>query len=144
MYIGEPLHTAADALGKPAAVVFRGAPGYAWRQSDGLVITVLTGANGWITLIDETATPPDQPAGIVDEDSRESGFTLNQSSRADLDLQTQPTQCKGSFGADCWAYHYDGNLVLRADFAPNGKADGTLREITLADRPLLQQLHFEE
>lgn len=144
MYIGEPLHTAADALGKPAAVVFRGTPGYAWRQSDGLVITVLTGANGWITLIDMTAAPPDQPTGILDEDSRESGFTLNQSGRADLDLQTQPTQCKGNFGADCWAYQYDNDLLLRADFAPNGKADGVLREITLAHQPLLKQLHFDE
>lgn len=144
MYIGEPLHTAADALGKPAAVVFRGQPGYAWRQSDGLVITVLTGPNGWITLIDETATPPDQPTGILDEDSRESGFTLNQSSHSDLALEAQATQCKGSFGASCWTYQYDNDLVMRTDFAPSGKTDGILREITLAHRPLLQQLHFDE
>jgi hypothetical protein len=144
MYIGEPLHTAVDELGKPAAVVFRGTPGYAWRQSDGLVITVLTAPNGWITLIDVTAAPPDQPTGILDEDSTETGFTLNQSSRTDLNLKTQPTHCKGNFGADCWAYQYDGNLVMRADFAPNGKSDGVLREITLAHQPLLQQLHFDE
>jgi hypothetical protein len=144
MYIGEPLHTAAESLGKPETVVFRGTPGYAWRQADGLVITVLTGANGWITLIDETAAPPNQPTGVLEEDSRESGATFNQSSHADLDLQAQTTTCKGSAGAGCWQYHYDNDLVLRTDFAPNGTADGVLREMTLAHRSLLQQLHFDE
>jgi len=144
MYIGEPLHTAADALGKPEAVVFRDTRGYAWRQSGGLVITVLTAPNGYITLIDETAAPPDQPTGVVDEDATESGFTFNQSSHTNLDLNAPVTRCKGSFGADCWQYHYDNDLILRADFAPSGHADGFLREMTLAKHALLQQLHFDE
>ncbi len=144
MYIGEPFHTAESSLGTPQAVVFRGSPGYAWRRPDGLVITVLTAPNGWITLIDETAAPPAQPDDTVVEDSRESGFTLNQSSRTNLDLDAPATKCKGNFGADCWEFHYDNDLILRADFAPNGTADGVLRDITLAHDPLLQQLHIDE
>ncbi len=143
MYLGEPLPTATAAMGKPQAVIFREMPGYQWRQSSGLVITVLTGANGGITLIDETAAPPDQPLGLATEDSREIGYTFNQSSHTGLALEAPSTLCKGTFGADCWEYHYDNDLMMRFDFAANGTADGSLREVTLANESLLQKLHLD-
>ncbi len=146
MYLGEPITTAGGplaSLGKPQTVVFRQMPGYQWRLSTGLVITVLTGPGGGITLIDESAAPPDQPLGVATEDSREIGYTFNQSSHVNLDLEAPATACKGSFGADCWEYHYADGLTLRADFAPNGSADGVLREVTLAHDKLLQELHFD-
>jgi hypothetical protein len=144
MYVGEPLATASIAMGKPKAVIFREMPGYQWRQSSGLVITVITGLDGGIALIDESATPPDQPLGLAGEDARESGFTFNQSGHANLNLDAPSTSCKGNFGADCWEYHYDNDLIMRMDFAANsGSTDGILREVTLAKQSLLQQLHFD-
>ena len=143
MYLGEPVATASGALGKPQTVIFRQMPGYQWRKSDGLVITVLTAPGGGITLIDETAPAADQPLGLAEEDSREFGFTFNQSSHADLDLDAPVAACKSNFGADCWAYQYDNGLTMRFDFAPSGNADGTLREVTLANEKLLQELHLD-
>lgn len=143
MYLGEPLSTASVAMGKPQAVIFREMPGYQWRQSTGLVITVLIGANGGITLIDETAAPADQPLGLATEDSREIGYTFNQSGHTNVALEAPSTLCKGNFGADCWEYHYDNDLTMRFDFAANGTADGSLREVTLANESLLQKLHLD-
>jgi hypothetical protein len=143
MYLGEPVDTASLSLGKPQTVVYRQLPGYQWHLSTGLVITVVTGAGGGIKLIDETAAPADQPLGLATEGAREFGFTLNQSTHADLGLDAPSTACKGNFGADCWEYHYDNGLIMRTDFAGSGPAaDGVLREVTLANESLLQQLNF--
>jgi len=143
IFLGEPLAGVSATLGAPAAVVFHDRHGYQWRQKSGLVITVLTSSSGEVELVDLTAAPSDQPPGVVDEDSQESGFTLNQSGYADLDLNAPDTACEGGFGAQCREYHYDGGLELRADFAPNGSAPGVLREMTLADDSLLHELHFD-
>jgi hypothetical protein len=143
MYLGEPLDTAALSLGKPQTVVYRQLPGYQWHLSSGLVITVVTGQGGGIKLVDETAAPADQPLGLATEDSREFGFTLNQSTHADLGLDAPSTACKGNFGADCWEYHYDNGLIMRTDFSATGNSTGgTLREVTLANESFMQQLHF--
>ena len=107
---------------------------------------MLTARDGSITLVDETAPAGTQATGLVDEDMRESGLMFNQDSHVNLGgvLQAPVTSgCKSSFGADCWLYHYDRGVVLRADFAPSGSADGVLREVTLAEPALLQSLHFE-
>ena len=143
MYLGEPLATASAAMGKPQAVIFRQIPGYQWRRPTGLVITVLTSPGGGITLIDETAATADQPLGLGEEDSREYGFTFNQSTHVNLDVDAPSTACKGNFGADCWAYQYDNGLILRFDFAAGGAASGILREVTLANQSLLQKLQFD-
>ena len=144
MYLGEPVDTASLSLGKPQTVVFRQLPGYQWHLSTGLVITVITGPNGGIKLIDETAAPADQPLGLATEDSREFGFTFNQGSHTTLDLDAPSLACKGAFGADCWAYQYSNAVIMRFDFAGSDPtAGGVLREVTLADGALLQQLHFD-
>jgi hypothetical protein len=143
MYVGEPLATASMSLGKPQAVIFRQTPANQWRQASGLVITVITGPNGGITLIDESAAASDQPLGVAGEDARESGFTFNQSSHANLNLDAPSTSCKGSFGADCWEYHYDNDLIMRMDFAANGTPNGVLREVTLGKQSFLRQLQFD-
>jgi len=144
MYLGEPIATASGAMGKPQTVIFRQMPGYQWRLSTGLVVTVVTGPGGGIELIDETAAPPDQPLGLAEEDSSEFGFTFNQSTHADMDLEAPTTSCKGSFGADCWEYHYDHDVMMRADFATTGApTGGTLRELTLANESILHELHFD-
>ena len=147
VFIGENLEGAVSLLGKPQPAIFRQVPAMQWKQSSGLVITVLTARDGSITLVDETAPAGVAPTGLIDEDMRESGLTFNQDSHVNVAtvLQAPVTSgCKSSFGADCWLYHYDRGVVLRADFAPSGKADGVLREATLAVPSLLQQLHFDQ
>jgi hypothetical protein len=145
--IGESLWTAQQILGKPQPAVFRQLPALQWKRPSGLVITVLTGKDGNIVLVDETAAAGDQPTAYVEENSRETDLVFNQDSHTNVNsaLQAPGTAgCKSSFGADCWEYQYDRGIVLRADFAPNGAADGVLRELTLADPSLLKQLHFGE
>lgn len=147
VFIGENLAGAESLLGKPQPAIFRQVPALQWKQPSGLVITVLTARDGTVTLVDETAPAGTQPLGIVNEDMRETGVTFNQDSHVNVGtvLQAPVTGgCKSGFGADCWLYHYDRGVVLRADFAPSGSADGVLREVTLADPALLQQLHFDQ
>ncbi|MGB6062642.1 MAG: hypothetical protein WBG27_13110 [Candidatus Aquilonibacter sp.] len=141
--MGEPLATATVEFGKPRTAIFREVPGYQWRKSSGLVVTVLTDPSGCITLIDETAAPPDQPVGRANEGAREIGYTFNLSSHVNVFLEAPGTLCKGNFGADCWEYQYDNDLRIRADFAASGAADGLLREVTLGKQSLMQQLHLD-
>jgi len=142
LFIGENFAAAQDVMGKPQTVIFHQLPAHQWKQSSGLVITVLTARDGTITLVDETAAPGDTPTGLVEEDARESGLMFNTGNHTDLALEAPSTPCKGSLGADCWEFHYDHDVLLRADFAPNGTADGVLREATLASQSLLQELHI--
>lgn len=122
--------------------MFRQLPAYQWKQTSGLVITVLTAKDGSITLVDESAAAADQPTGIAEEDSRFSGLMFNAGNHASLALEAPATDCKSSFGSQCFEYHYDRNVVMRADFAASGSADGILREVTLAPQSLLQELQF--
>lgn len=145
-FIGENFSGAELLLGKPQQVIFRQVPASQWKQSSGLVITVITARDGTITLVDETAPAGTQALGIVNEDMRETGVTFNQDSHANVGtvLQAPVTGgCKSSFGADCWLYHYDRGVVMRADFAPSGSSDSVLRELTLANPSVLESLHFE-
>ncbi len=142
LFIGENFSAAQSALGKPQTAVFRQLPAYQWKQPLGLVITVLTAKDGSIRLVDESASAADQPTGIAEEDSRITGLMFNAGSRASLALEAPATDCKSSFGSQCFEYHYDRNIVLRADFAAGAGADGVLREVTLAPQSLLQELQF--
>ena len=143
LFIGENFAAAQSTLGKPQAVVFHQLPAYQWKQPSGLVITVLTGKDGSITLVDESAAAGDDPTGLAEEDSTESGLMFNKDTHATLALEAPATACKGSSGAGCWEYHYDRDVLMRADFAPAGQADGVLREVTLANASILQELHFD-
>lgn len=124
--------------------MFRQVPAMQWKQPSGLVITVITAKNGSITLVNETSAAGDDPTGIVEEDSRVSGLMFNKDTHATLALQAPSTACKGSPGADCWDYQYDRGIVLRAEFTVDGQGDTVLRDATLADPSLLQQLHIYE
>jgi hypothetical protein len=145
LFIGENFSAAQAELGKPQAVVFRQMPAFQWKQTSGLVITVLTARDGTITLVDESAAPADQPTGLAEENSRITGLLFNAGDHSTLALDAPATTCKGSFGGDCSLYHYDRNVFLRVDFAPvAGSAGGVVREATLADQSLLQSLHFDQ
>ncbi len=147
VFVGENLEGAKSLLGKSQPAIFRQMPAQQWKQPSGLIITVLTARDGSITLVDETAAAGIQAVGLVDEDMRETYVTFNQDSHVNVgSVLTAPVTggCKSSFGADCWLYHYDRGVVLRADFAANGSANGLLREVTLAQPALLQALHFDQ
>lgn len=142
--IGETLWTAQQLLGKPQPAIFRQVPALQWKQPSGLVITILTAKDGTVTLVNETSAVTDDPTGIAEEASRITGLMFNKDTHSSLALQAPSTPCKGSTGGDCWDYQYDRGVVMRAEFAANGQGDPVLREVTLADQSLLQQLHFDE
>jgi hypothetical protein len=139
VFIGENLSAAESMLGKSQAAIFHQLPARQWKQTSGLVITVLTAKDGSITLVNETTGVSDDPTGIAEEDSRISGLMFNKDTHASLALQAPSTPCKEST-TECWEYHYDRGVIMRADFAPSGQGDPVLREVTLAQPLLLQQL----
>jgi hypothetical protein len=143
LFIGESLSGAQTLLGKPQPAVYRQLPAYQWKQPSGLVITVVA-KGGSITLVNETAAPSDDPTGLAEEDSRISGLMFNKDTHASLALDAPANPCKATAGTECWEYQYDRGVVMRAQFTPDGQGDMVLRDVTLGNPPLLEQLHIYE
>jgi hypothetical protein len=144
VFIGENFAASQSYLGKPQPAIFRQVPAFQWKQPSGLVITVIVARDGSITLVNETSATTDDPTGLALEDSRISGLMFNKDTHQSIALQAPATACTGSAGTECWDYHYDRGVVMRAEFAPDGQGDKVLREVTLAQPSLLQQLHIGE
>jgi hypothetical protein len=144
LFIGENLAGAQTLLGKPQPAVFRQLPAYQWKQPSGLVITIITAKDGSISMVNESAAPSDDPTGLAEEDSRISGLGFNKDTHASLALDAPATPCKATVGTECWEYQYNRGVVMRAQFTPDGQGDMVLRDVTLANPSLLEQLHIYE